>query len=82
MKKKRKRQSNWNMPSGNIVEVKDFLPPPEELIMPEETVKVTIVLNQSTVTFFKKQAGKHKTKYQKMIREVLDRYTSRYGKAA
>ena len=82
MNRKKKKQSNWNMPSGKIVLVKDFLPPPDQLIMPEETVKVTIVLNSSTVAFFKKQAGKHKTKYQKMIREVLDRYTSQYGAAA
>lgn len=69
------------MPVGKLTRVKDFLPPPHELIMPEETLKVTIALNKSTVEFFKKQASRHHTKYQKMIREVLDRYTSQYKAA-
>ena len=78
----KRKESNWQMPKGKLIRVKDFLPPPDQLVMPEETVKVTIALNSSTVAFFKKQAGRHKTKYQKMIREVLDRYTSQYRQAA
>ena len=77
----KKKASNWNMPSGKLVRVKDFLPPPSELVMPEETMKVTIVLSRSTVSFFKKQALKNKTKYQKMIREVLDLYSAQYRAA-
>ncbi len=67
-----------NMPVGKLTRVKDFLPPPDQLIFPEETVKITISLNKSSVEFFKKAAHKHHTKYQKMIREVLDRYVSRF----
>lgn len=58
--------------------VKDFLPPPEKLVLREETVKITISLKKSSVEFFKKQARKHRTPYQKMIRRVLDLYVSHY----
>ncbi len=67
-----------NMPQGKITVVKNFLPPPSELIMPEEPVKVTILLNKPIVDFFKKQAHRHHTKYQRMIREVLGQYANRY----
>ena len=66
------------MPAGKLSRVADFLPPPEKLVLPEETVKVTIALKKSSVEFFKKEARKHHAKYQKMIRELLDRYASRY----
>lgn len=77
----KKKKSDWNMPAGKLERVKDFLPAPEELIMPEETIKVTISLSRSSVEFFKREAGKYHTKYQKMIRELLDRYASRYQAA-
>lgn len=64
------------MPEGELTRVKDFLPPPDQLVMPEPTVKVTIALKKSSVEFFKKQAKKHHAKYQKMIRELLDHYAS------
>lgn len=70
-----------DMPIGKMTRVKDFLPPPEELIASVETVKVTITLNRSSVEFFKEAAQKHRTKYQRMIREVLDRYVSLYRAA-
>lgn len=55
--------------------VKDVLPPPEELAFKEESVKVTISLSKSSVEFFKREARKHNTPYQKMIRNLLDAYT-------
>ena len=69
------------MPSGKLTRVDDFLPAPSELTLPEETVKVTISLKRSSVEFFKREANKHHAKYQRMIREVLDRYASRYTAA-
>ena len=54
----------------------DFLPSPEELAFREDTVKVTISLSKGSVDFFKKEAKKHKTQYQKMIRRLLDAYSS------
>ena len=59
--------------------VEDFLPPPEELVLKQDTVKVTIGLSKSTIEFFKAQARQNRTQYQKMIRRLLDLYASRFG---
>jgi hypothetical protein len=69
------------MPAGRLIRVPDFLPPPDKLIIPNEPVKVTITLSRRSVEFFKREARLHRSKYQKMIREVLDRYTAKYGAA-
>jgi predicted DNA binding CopG/RHH family protein len=61
-------------PLGNVRVVSDFLPSPEELALKDETIKVTIVLSKASVDFFKKEAQKHNTQYQKMIRRLLDEY--------
>ncbi len=72
--------SDPDFPTGKLVEIPNFLPPPEQLIFPgEATEKVTIVLKKSSVDFFREQAKKHRTKYQRMIREVLHRYVARYS---
>lgn len=73
-----KRESDHEMPRGQLKRIQDVLPAPGELIMPEETIKVTIALKKSSISFFKFQAKKHHTKYQRMIREVLDRYATQY----
>ena len=62
-------------PLGSFEVIRDFLPSPEELAFKEETVKVTITLSKSSVEFFKREAEKHDTKYQQMIRRLLDEYT-------
>jgi len=62
-------------PIGKVEVVADMLPSPEELAFKEDTVKVTISLSKSSVDFFKKEAKKHDTKYQQMIRRLLDAYT-------
>ena len=62
-------------PIGPLKVVPDFLPAPEELVFKEDTVKVTIVLSKASVEFFKQEAEKHHTQYQKMIRRLLDVYT-------
>ncbi len=54
--------------------IPDFLPPPDQLVFNEDTVKVTIALSRSSVDFFKEEARKHHTQYQKMIRRLLDVY--------
>ncbi len=58
--------------------VQDFLPPPHELVFEEETVKVTIGLSRSSVDYFKQEALRHRTAYQKMIRRLLDVYVAHY----
>ena len=79
MKSKRKYTEE---PMGDLKVVKDFLPPPDQLVLREDNVKVTISLKKSSITFFKEQAKKQKTSYQKMIREVVDWYASHYQKSA
>ena len=69
-----------NEPMGELRLIKDFLPPPEQLILKEDKVKVTIHLSKSSIDFFKKQAAKHRISYQKMIRRVVDYYASQYQK--
>jgi len=49
-----------------------FLPSPEELALKKDTEIVTISLSKSSVEFFKTDAWKNKTRYQKMIRRMLD----------
>ncbi len=58
--------------------VEDFLPPPDQLALKQETVKVTIGLSKPTVDFFKAQARRNHTQYQKMIRRLLDLYAARF----
>jgi len=63
-------------PMGNVRVISDFLPSPEELALKDETIKITISLSKASVDFFKTEAKKYNTQYQKMIRRLLDEYTS------
>jgi len=65
-------------PMGEIEIIKDFLPPPEKLVFKEDNVKVTMSLSRSSVEFFKREARKNRTQYQKMIRNLLDEYVTRH----
>jgi len=69
-------------PMGKLKVVEDFLPPPDRLVLKEENVKVTISLKKDSVDFFKKEAKKHHTSYQKMIRQVIDWYSAHFQKSA
>lgn len=69
-------------PMGKLKVVEDFLPPPDQLVLKEENVKVTISLKKNSVYFFKKEAKKHRTSYQKMIRQVIDWYSAHFQKSA
>lgn len=64
-------------PMGKVKVISDFLPSPEELVLKDKTVKVAIALSKTSIDFFKKEAKKHNTQYQKMIRRLLDEYTAR-----
>ena len=61
-------------PLGEFKIIPDFLPPPDQLVLKEERVKITISLNKESVSFFKEEAAKYHTQYQKMIRSLLDSY--------
>jgi hypothetical protein len=58
--------------------VRDFLPPPDELVVDEEGVKVTISLSRRSVNFFKAAAERNHTSYQRMIRRLLDVYADQH----
>jgi predicted DNA binding CopG/RHH family protein len=60
--------------------IQDFLPSPEELAFREEGVKVTISLSKKSIDFFKSEASKHHTQYQRMIRRLIDTYVDAYDK--
>ena len=64
---------------GEVKIIRDFLPRPEELIMADDTVKVTLNLSKSSIDFFKREAKKNKSQYQKLIRNLLDIYSAHYS---
>lgn len=70
----KKKITYTNEPLGEIEVVPDFLPPPAELAFREEGIKVTLALSKKSVDFFKVEASKHQTQYQRMIRRLLDAY--------
>lgn len=75
-----KKQAIKNdMPIGRLTQVDDFLPPPHALAVPEDTIKITISLKRSSVRFFKEQAKRNGSRYQRMIRALLDHYAEKYA---
>ena len=74
----KKKIEYTNEPVGDYRVVKDFLPSPEHLAFKEDKVKVTIALSKASVDFFKKEAKKHHTQYQTMIRRLLDYYAAKH----
>ncbi len=75
--KKKIKYSNEKL--GRVELVKDFLPHPDDLILKENNIKVTLNLSKSSVDFFKKLAKKNKSRYQRVIRNLLDKYSSGYS---
>lgn len=69
-----------NEPLGDLAVVPDFLPGPEDLVFRDEGVKVTIALSKRSVDFFKSEAQKHNTQYQRMIRRLLDAYAEHHSR--
>ena len=59
--------------------VEDFLPPPDQLVLREDGVKVTISLSKKSVEFFKAHAARSKVPYQRMIRTLLDSYVDKHS---
>lgn len=61
-------------PLGSLRMIDDFLPSPEQLALRDEKVKVTISLSKTSLEYFKEQAERYHTAYQRMIRNLLDAY--------
>lgn len=76
MKKQKIEYTNESI--GQVKIVSDFLPSPNELVLKEETVKVTLALTKESVDFFKKEAASHHIGYQTLIRALLASYAAHY----
>jgi len=59
--------------------VDDFLPSPDQLVLREDNVKVTLSLSQRSVDYFKQAAGQRRVPYQRMIRALVDAYAEKQG---
>ena len=60
----------------------DWLPAPGEIAKMLRKEKITILIDGEVVGYFKAEAAKNKTSYQKMIREVLRHYYLRQHREA
>lgn len=79
----KKKVKYTDEPMGKIVIIKDFLPRPEELVFKEGTddgEEITIEISHRSFKFFKDQAIKQNTQYQKMISNLLEEYVARHNK--
>jgi hypothetical protein len=63
---------------GPVELVGDFLPPPDQLVLREANVKVTLSLSRRSVEFFKHEADKRHVPYQRMIRALVDTYAEKH----
>jgi len=68
-------------PIGEPKVIRDMLPSPDQLAFRDEDVKITITLSKRSVDFFKDQAAKSETQYQRMIRRLLDAYVETHAGA-
>ena len=74
-----KKQIDNNMPIGKITIIDDFLPPPEVMVKYQKNQKITIILNEFSLDFFKNLAKKKGIKYQPLIRRVLEKYAEKHA---
>jgi len=74
-----RKKKYTNEPIGKIKMINDFLPTPHELVLKEDTVRVTLMLSKESINYFKREAGKHQAHYQSMIRVLLDKYARHYN---
>ncbi|HUY68088.1 MAG TPA: CopG family transcriptional regulator [Alphaproteobacteria bacterium] len=58
--------------------VKDFLPPPSQLVKRPSTVKITLEVTRDSLEAFKKWAKREHVPYQRMIRGLIDAYAQRH----
>lgn len=69
---------NQDLPDIDQLErVTDFLPRPEDLVFRPKGVKVTITLSEDSLNYFKAEAERLHTPYQRMIRNLIDEYVER-----
>lgn len=73
-----KRIKYSDEPLGRLRVIPDFLPDPKELAFREEGVKITLALSKRSVDFFKQEAARMGTRYQRMIRRLVDAYVEHH----
>jgi hypothetical protein len=72
-----KRRTKYaDEPVGTLKVVRDSLPRPDQLVLRDNNVKVTLSLSKASVDFFKAKARANRAPYQKMIRNLLDYYAA------
>ena len=88
-KKTRKRRRSIYQDDFDGLRIEDLkpyhdsrLPSPLELARALLNSKITIVLDNDIVDFFRKEAKKHDVGYQQMIRQVLRKYVEEMKRAA
>jgi predicted DNA binding CopG/RHH family protein len=77
-----KKKTLSDLPVGELKQIFDFLPAPSELFPVEDVVKITLSVDSETLKFFKSNAKLSGKKYQRMMREVLKGYATKYKKSA
>ena len=55
--------------AGQLARIKDFLPPATEAVE-----SVTVTLDGEVLAFFEREASRHKTTYQRIIRNLVRSY--------
>jgi predicted DNA binding CopG/RHH family protein len=76
-----KEKKYTSEPIGKVKVVKDFLPSPNELVLKEDAIRVTLMLSKKSINYFKQEAEKQHAHYQSMIRALLDKYAQHYTTA-
>ena len=74
--KKKIKYTDEPLEIGEVV--KDFLPPPSQLVKRESTVKITLEVTRGSLAFFKKQAKLSHVPYQRMLRSLIDAYARQH----
>jgi predicted DNA binding CopG/RHH family protein len=75
----KKKKIKYTDEAINAKVIRDFLPKPEDLVLKEDNVKITLSLSKKSLNFFKHEAKRLDTPYQSMIRTLLDKYTENFG---
>ncbi|MEK6746490.1 MAG: CopG family transcriptional regulator [Rickettsiales bacterium] len=76
----KKSSNNFDdKPKGNLTVIKDFLPPPSQLVRKIDTVKVTSEFTRSSIDFLKKEGKKANVPYQRILRTLIDRYVEQHN---
>jgi uncharacterized DUF497 family protein len=75
----RQDQVQRDGPGGSRRAVEDLAPPPGDPAFREEGVKITLAPGKRSVEFLKREARKHNTQYQRMIRRLIGADAERYA---